>query len=125
MATVEERIDESFAGLAGVEQAQMTQAREIVATLSDDVRSLWAGVEGHLQQAALQSGSAAHQLQQLRADNMSNPAGVRQRIAELEAKAPAEVKSRFDAATLALRDVLPGGAPQPCITRDARGFAGP
>src|ERR1700736_4906268 len=65
------------------------------------------GVEGHMQQAALQSGSAAHQLQQLRADNMSSPAGVRQRIAELEAKAPAEVKSRFDAATLALRDVLP------------------
>lgn len=38
---------------------------------------------------------------------MSNPVGVRTRIRELEAKAPAEIKGRYDAATVAVQDVLP------------------
>jgi hypothetical protein len=112
MSTVEQRIDEAFAGLATVEQGHMEQARAIVATLdSPDVVGLWADVEKLLADGALASGSYAYQLQQLQGDirnNLTtNPVAARARMAEIAQKAPADIKSKYDAAVAAVQDVLP------------------
>jgi hypothetical protein len=107
MASLDERIDNSFAALAPLEQQTMVEARDLVAGLADDVKGLWSGVEQHLHDAALASGSARYQIEQvLRNDQL--PLEHRARtVREIAAKVPAAVDDRYEAARTAIADVLP------------------
>jgi hypothetical protein len=93
--------------LAPIEQSEMARARGIAAKLSPEVADTLNAINGHLHAAASISGKAAAEIQRLRADDMSNPEGVKARIAELEKKAPQDVDRAYDAA-LAVADSILG-----------------
>jgi hypothetical protein len=111
MATVEERIDESFAALAPLEQQTMTEARDMVAGLADDVKGVWADVEKQMHDAASVAGSAAYELQRLKTDvatNLAtNPVAARAKMIEIAQRAPADLKARYDSAGAAIAELLP------------------
>lgn len=95
-----------IARLAPIEQSQMAAAHAIAAKLSPEVAATVNAIASHVHRAATISGQAAAELARLRADDLSNPAGVAKRVEELHRKAPADVQAAIDDAAIVANNVL-------------------
>jgi hypothetical protein len=97
--TVERRMAE----LPVIEQAEMNKAGAEAAKLSPGVLETFYDIKKSMQRGAIISGQAAAERERLVGDDSNRVGGVlndavRARIEQLQQKAPADVKSAFDAA---------------------------
>jgi hypothetical protein len=98
--------DTIIESLAPIEQREMAAARGLAAKLGPEVSKTMDAVNGHLHRVATIAGKHAAELERLQADDMSNPEGIKSRIAEIRKKAPGDVQSAIDDAATVVDSVL-------------------